>query len=777
MVIVSLVYDKLCAENGNNPKTRKKHKDVIDVVNAKQNEKLGINKVSKDTKDNGNTNKSLNVNVVRLSEETPNSIHDDLKRRAKVEGFKGEASSIRIPTIYIIDTDVTKCILSGVKNLTLNELEVLSATPICIDPSVTTINKLFSGMPKTVIDTDNGNISVGLKFYMPFIFIPSVNSLTYDGLKDIYASSTITFYKDKQDLVFINNMGSVRAGVLNTRDYKNIDPLNWELHFSVPSGKVSEFLTGNATKGVLPKLSLSKGTTSSVVKPNGIDKNPFVVSTISELERACTMNFTNGETCIQVNSLNSAISLEGALKDVPKVNLPIYFPKVCNVKSLNGLFKGNIKLTTLPEIYFEDPNGIESISEMFMGCRNIKGTTNRQEYNTWLLPKCLDITSLFEGCTIMKTFPRIGLLGNKCNANKICKGCESLVEYPQDNLDGPKIVSLSEAFSGCINLRKCGRIYSKNCTNFDKMYEECINLENVPLLDGTNARSANKMFLHCKSLPEEDIRNYEIKDVNTNGTPNIKKFKVSNYKYALTNILFASGNKKANSFTQPNGVVESTINKRISMNRRKNEGLDDVYEGPKSKVQYTYKDAEKWFSTAPEEEKEGAKTIDEYLDKQGFKKVDPKQEGSLTSIISDTLDENKVGSDRKRPVTIKQKTDSEDGIEEKSLERSESALWLHNHIVALMNGEDSDFVDDEKKVDKKKGDGLELPKVITDDSGVACSQDIHQNAYYKAIGSNQLLSNGVIPKKKKKESRVNELLQETKMRLKRFESLIKSSNM
>ena len=177
-----------------------------------------------------------------------------------------------------------------------------------------------------------------------------------------------------------------------------------------------------------------------------------------------------------------------------------------NVKTCENLFCDCGSLTIIKNIDNFIQNKVENISGMFKNCSSLTTLT----VNGWDTSNVKDMSSCFEGCTVLKHI--IGLeklnLSNLENLYRTFSNCKELVSVEQtENWELKKITNISYIFNNCLKLKSFywNHWNSKGLKKIEGLFSGCTNLEHISGLeqmDVKNITSLERLFYGCESLEE-----------------------------------------------------------------------------------------------------------------------------------------------------------------------------------------------------------------------------------------------------------------------------------
>ena len=244
--------------------------------------------------------------------------------------------------------------------------------------------------------------------------------------------------------------------------------------------------------------------------------------------------FLIGETPISIFS--HLFSGSNILKNLDlKCKIKVSYDKnPSNKVDLSGMFYECVYLETIEGLENLDIKNVDSITELFKACRNLKKISNIIDWNTSSL---VDMSQLFRGCNSIElpkilnwntdNLKDISWLFSYCenaeyvtdltkfnlsNVNKIeCLfyGCKKLKEVPNifKHISGNDITSLSNLFNGCEKIEELPKelsdLNTSNVTTINSMFRDCKLLKTVPDLSkwvNVKIENASYMFAGCTSL-------------------------------------------------------------------------------------------------------------------------------------------------------------------------------------------------------------------------------------------------------------------------------------
>lgn len=139
--------------------------------------------------------------------------------------------------------------------------------------------------------------------------------------------------------------------------------------------------------------------------------------------------------------------------------------------------------------------------------------------------------SMFEDCFIVSPLPELNLF-NAVNMDKIFKNCK-LIETIENIINTEKIISMSEAFNGCINLKLVENLDTSNVVDTSKMFFGCEKLNRYPNFNLSNVQKVDYMFTMCSSMTGfiDESEYWKNKNITEYQFCFSKCFLLDNYRY------------------------------------------------------------------------------------------------------------------------------------------------------------------------------------------------------------------------------------------------------
>lgn len=159
-----------------------------------------------------------------------------------------------------------------------------------------------------------------------------------------------------------------------------------------------------------------------------------------------------------------------------------------NVVSMNGLFDGDWRLTSIVGLESLDTSKVTNMSSMFGNCQNLK-EINVSKFDT----KCVT------------------------NMSSIFSNCKKVMLLDMSSWNTQKVKSMDSMFNGCnsINNLDISMFNTQNVTNMSHMFAYCNNLLELksPVWNTANVLYSNWMFWGCSKLNSIDLSNFDTSNI------------------------------------------------------------------------------------------------------------------------------------------------------------------------------------------------------------------------------------------------------------------------
>lgn len=121
-----------------------------------------------------------------------------------------------------------------------------------------------------------------------------------------------------------------------------------------------------------------------------------------------------------------------------------------------------------------------------------------------------DMSDAFSGCTNLRSVGKLDTI-KVTNMGSMFKGCVNLITIPE--FATSKVTNMSYMFQNCSLLENIPTIDTSSVTSMAYMFDGCSSLKSVPLLNTSNVTSMSYMFNGCSSLPYAHINAYNTSNV------------------------------------------------------------------------------------------------------------------------------------------------------------------------------------------------------------------------------------------------------------------------
>lgn len=183
------------------------------------------------------------------------------------------------------------------------------------------------------------------------------------------------------------------------------------------------------------------------------------------------------------------------IEGIPEIGTPIssmtvldlYNLRTDNVKNMNNMFDGCIKLKSL-DLYEFDTSKVTTMMSMFRGCTRLQ-SLDLSNFNT----------------------SQVTHVGGMFN------DCKSLKSLDLSSFDTSQVYYMNSMFNGCESLTSLNlfSFETLNVTNMAGMFEDCASLTSIELsnFDTSKVEYIGTMFSGCESLISLDLSKFNISAV------------------------------------------------------------------------------------------------------------------------------------------------------------------------------------------------------------------------------------------------------------------------
>ena len=188
--------------------------------------------------------------------------------------------------------------------------------------------------------------------------------------------------------------------------------------------------------------------------------------------------------------------------------------KTCNCKDMSSMFCGCSSLKSLPDISRWDTKNVTNMISIFDGCKSLKSIS---DISNWNLSKVSSISGMFDFCESLVSLPDISKwnTSNTSNMDFLFLGCKSLVSLPDiSKWDTKNVKTMIAIFEGCSLLKSLPDISkwnTSNLTNLEFTFDFCSSLVSLPDISQWNIEkvtSMNNLFSNCILLKKYQIFQY-----------------------------------------------------------------------------------------------------------------------------------------------------------------------------------------------------------------------------------------------------------------------------
>lgn len=121
-----------------------------------------------------------------------------------------------------------------------------------------------------------------------------------------------------------------------------------------------------------------------------------------------------------------------------------------------------------------------------------------------------DMSDAFSGCTNLRSVGNLDTV-KVTNMGSMFKGCVNLITIPE--FITSRVTNMAYMFQDCSLLENIPTIDTSSVTSMAYMFDNCSSLKSVPLLNTSNVTSMSYMFNNCDSLPYAHINAYNTSNV------------------------------------------------------------------------------------------------------------------------------------------------------------------------------------------------------------------------------------------------------------------------
>ena len=184
-----------------------------------------------------------------------------------------------------------------------------------------------------------------------------------------------------------------------------------------------------------------------------------------------------------------------------------------NVVSMNGLFDGDWRLTSIVGLESLDTSKVTNMSSMFGNCQNLK-EINVSKFDT---SNVTDMSNMFYFCKSLATLDVSHLDTSKVTKmNTMFYGCSNLQSLDLSKFNTSKVTTMGNMFNSCFSLSNLN-ISSFNTSKVTSMsymfYGIKVNSLDLSHFNTSNVTDMAGMFNSCSNLTSLDISSFDTSKV------------------------------------------------------------------------------------------------------------------------------------------------------------------------------------------------------------------------------------------------------------------------
>ena len=189
-----------------------------------------------------------------------------------------------------------------------------------------------------------------------------------------------------------------------------------------------------------------------------------------------------------------------------------------NVVSMNGLFNGDWRLTSIVGLESLDTSKVTNMSNMFGNCQNLE-EINVSKFDT----QCVtDMSSMFSNCKKVMLLDMSSWNTQKVKSmNSMFNGCNSINNLDISSFNTQNVTDMSHMFAYCNNLLelKTPVWNTSNVTSMGSMFYEC---QKLTSLDVSNWNTSNVTNMSCIFYGCYSVENLDVSKWNTSNVTNMQ---------------------------------------------------------------------------------------------------------------------------------------------------------------------------------------------------------------------------------------------------------------